>query len=74
MFYVDTWKWVDEVFPNNGRDDREASCGIQSPGAMTVKGFNRERLSALVEYTISRDTTGTSCESGVYFFYPVPTI
>ena len=74
VFYVDTWKWVDVVFPNNNRDDPEALCGIEPPGKMTVKGFNRERRSALGEYTILGDTSGTPCDTGVYFFYPVPTI
>ena len=60
------------VFPNGDRDDPDASCFLKRNGKLTVRGFHRERRAALVEYTAPGDTVGTNCETGTYFFYPLP--
>ena len=36
VFYVDAWRWIDVVFPEGGRDDPDATCGIRPPGELTV--------------------------------------
>ena len=72
VFYVDGWRWVDVVFPADDREDPDATCGIEALGTLTTRGFSSDRNAALVEYTAPGDTAGTPCETGTYFFYPLP--
>ena len=72
VFYVDGWEWVDMVFPASDREDPDAICGIEALGTLTTRGFSSDRNAALVEYTAPGDTAGTPCETGTYFFYPLP--
>ena len=72
VFYVDGWEWVDLVFPAGDREEPDATCGIEALGTLTTHGFSSDRNAALVEYTAPGDTAGTPCETGTYFFYPLP--
>ena len=74
VFYVPAWVWVDQVFPHRESSRTEdKSCVLKAKAKLTIRGFSRERNSALVEYTAPGDAAGSSCGTGTLFYYRVPT-
>ena len=74
VVYVDQSEWVEEVFPRGEREELAYSdrCLLEPKGKLTIRGFSSKRRSALIEYTAPGPNGGTPCNTGTYFFYPLP--
>ena len=73
VFYTRGGQWMELAYPNGGRDNSDI-CITMEQGQLTVVGFSRDGVAALVEYAAPGDGGGTACDTGSYFFYPVPPV
>lgn len=74
VFYFNKGEWVEEVFPESTkqREDASSSCSVEKGGKVTIRGLSETRHAALLQYETSEQTGGADCDTGAFFFHPLP--